>query len=348
LVIDLGGAPNHDRIGFRYWKNPGPFAGAGLEPTRPNLDKFLGVINSIVIAAFGFAGMEIVAVAASETESPRRNITKAVKRVFYRIVGFYMVSILIIGMTVSSQNRHLLIPTGTAAQSPFVIAITASGIKVLPSTINAGILIAVFSSANGIMFAATRILYGIGLRGLGPKFFAKCTKGGIPYVAIAISGCFPFLAFMAIEKGTGVVFQWFLNLTTVGIFIGWWTINLTFSFFYRGAKAQGLDRYDKTKFAYASPFQPYLSYWALFWTTFFILVNGIRVFWNFNASDFLAAYINIPIYAALYFGYKFWKRTSIWDVAVIDLTTGVPTMEETETPEIKPTTWYGKIAYYLF
>ena len=23
LVIDLGGAPTHDRIGFRYWKDPG-------------------------------------------------------------------------------------------------------------------------------------------------------------------------------------------------------------------------------------------------------------------------------------------------------------------------------------
>lgn len=25
LVITLGGAPNHDRIGFRYWNNPGPW-----------------------------------------------------------------------------------------------------------------------------------------------------------------------------------------------------------------------------------------------------------------------------------------------------------------------------------
>lgn len=25
IVLDLGGGPDHDRIGFRYWKNPGPF-----------------------------------------------------------------------------------------------------------------------------------------------------------------------------------------------------------------------------------------------------------------------------------------------------------------------------------
>lgn len=32
LVIDLGGAPNGDRLGFRYWKNPGAmneFPGVG-------------------------------------------------------------------------------------------------------------------------------------------------------------------------------------------------------------------------------------------------------------------------------------------------------------------------------
>jgi hypothetical protein len=25
IILDLGGGPNHDRIGFRYWKHPGPF-----------------------------------------------------------------------------------------------------------------------------------------------------------------------------------------------------------------------------------------------------------------------------------------------------------------------------------
>lgn len=41
VVIDLGGGPNHDRIGFRYWKNPGPFA-SYIFPKSP-LSTFLGV-----------------------------------------------------------------------------------------------------------------------------------------------------------------------------------------------------------------------------------------------------------------------------------------------------------------
>lgn len=28
IVLDLGGGPDHDRIGFRFWKNPGPFVQA--------------------------------------------------------------------------------------------------------------------------------------------------------------------------------------------------------------------------------------------------------------------------------------------------------------------------------
>lgn len=78
---------------------------------------------------------------------------------------------------------------------------------VLPSIVNAGIFTAAFSAANSIMFAATRVLYGIGLRGLAPKIFARCTKGGLPIAAVATASLFPFLAYMAIEKGTGIVFQ---------------------------------------------------------------------------------------------------------------------------------------------
>ena len=32
----------------------------GLEPTKPNLDRFLAIMSSIVQAAFGFSGIEIV------------------------------------------------------------------------------------------------------------------------------------------------------------------------------------------------------------------------------------------------------------------------------------------------
>lgn len=132
LVIDLGGAPNHERRGFQYWKNPGPIAGSGLEPNHIGLDRFLGILSVLVQAAFSFQGMELVAIAASETESPRRNIAKAVRRVFVRICVFYMLGIWITGMIVPYDDPNLLTSTGNAAQSPYVIAMTNAGIKGRP------------------------------------------------------------------------------------------------------------------------------------------------------------------------------------------------------------------------
>lgn len=91
LVVDLGGGPDHERIGFRYWKNPGALAQSDLvSESKVGLGRFLGLLSVLVQAAFSFQGMELVAIAASETESPRRNISKAVRRVFYRILVFYV------------------------------------------------------------------------------------------------------------------------------------------------------------------------------------------------------------------------------------------------------------------
>jgi yeast amino acid transporter len=60
IILDLGGGPDHDRLGFRYWKHPGPFVqfdGIGGAKGR-----FLGFWAVLTQAAFSFIGTEIVAV----------------------------------------------------------------------------------------------------------------------------------------------------------------------------------------------------------------------------------------------------------------------------------------------
>lgn len=42
------------------------------------------------------------------------------------------------------------------------------------------------------MFTASRILYGLGLRGLAPRWVSYCTKGGLPVAALAICVCGSF------------------------------------------------------------------------------------------------------------------------------------------------------------
>lgn len=43
-------------------------------------------------AVFSFAGVESLAMAAAETQNPRRNIPKACKKVFARVLLFYILA----------------------------------------------------------------------------------------------------------------------------------------------------------------------------------------------------------------------------------------------------------------
>jgi amino acid transporter len=68
LCIDLGGSPNHDRLGFRYWREPGPMK---EYQAKGDLGRFLGLFSVLINAAFSYGGVEMVAVAAGEAENPQ-------------------------------------------------------------------------------------------------------------------------------------------------------------------------------------------------------------------------------------------------------------------------------------
>jgi amino acid transporter len=60
IILDLGGGPDHDRLGFRYWKNPGPFV--QFDGIKGAKGRFLGFSKVFTQAAFSYIGTEIVAV----------------------------------------------------------------------------------------------------------------------------------------------------------------------------------------------------------------------------------------------------------------------------------------------
>ncbi len=142
-----------------------------------------------------------------------------------------MLGVLVTGMIVPFNDPDLLSTSGNAAESPYVIAMTRAGIKVLPHIINAGIFTSAFSAGNSFLFCSSRVLYGLALRGQAPKIFTYCTKNGLPLFAVLAASCFALLSFMNVSAGAATVFTWFVNLSTIGGFFGWWSMNLTYVFF---------------------------------------------------------------------------------------------------------------------
>lgn len=97
LVIDLGGGPNHDRLGFRYWIKPGAFNNYILTGPAGN---FLAFWKVMLLAAFSFGNIQVVAISGSETRNPRKLIPAATKKTFYRVFFFYICTIFIVGLIV--------------------------------------------------------------------------------------------------------------------------------------------------------------------------------------------------------------------------------------------------------
>lgn len=177
IVIDLGGAPTHDRLGFRYWHHPGAM--------REYIDqgstgRFLGFFNTLINAAFAFGGVEQVAVAAGETKDPTRNIPKAIRRVFWRLLFFYALGSLAVGVLVPYDDSHLLHGNSNTAKSPWIIAVSNAGIPVLPDILNAVMITSAASSANANLYTGSRYLFALAQQGQAPSFLLKCTKRGVP------------------------------------------------------------------------------------------------------------------------------------------------------------------------
>jgi amino acid transporter len=161
--------------------------------------------------------------------------------------------------------------TGTAAQSPYVIAFQAAGISVLPSIINAVVCTSAFSSASACIFLASRTLYGLSTEGHAPKIFLQCNSFGTPIWAVAVSLLPSPLVYMVVNNNASVVFGWFVNITTVAGLIGWIVIQVTYLRFYNGLAKQGISR---DELPYKSPFQPYVAYVTLLMVVLIVFFSG--------------------------------------------------------------------------
>ena len=73
-----------------------------------------------------------------------------------------MITIFIVTLIVPSNSKDLLRATGNAAQSPFVIAATLAGIKVVPHIMNAVVLTSAWSALNSGMLVSSFIVLGSG------------------------------------------------------------------------------------------------------------------------------------------------------------------------------------------
>ncbi|KAJ3984621.1 amino acid permease/ SLC12A domain-containing protein [Lentinula detonsa] len=333
LCIDLGGVPGQHRLGFQYWRNPGPFVQyLGL---NGSLGHFLGFWTTFSNAAYAYSGIESIAAAAAETKSPRRNIPKAAKRIFIRVILFYVISILIVTMIVPSNSPFLLNGSGNASESPFVIAANLAGIKVVPHIVNAVVLTSAWSSGNSSMLGGSRTLYGLAREGHAPKFLLRTNRYGIPYICVSFISVFIALGYMTLQDSASIVFGWFQDLVSAAALVTWITICLVYLRFYYACKRQGIRR---SELPWAAPFQPYAAWMGLLGFGLILLTGGFSVFihGDWDTETFFSSYFNIPLIFLLYFGYKVIKKSKIVSLDEMPIRHYIDIANENPEPEEIP------------
>ncbi|KAG8933953.1 hypothetical protein FRC02_010888 [Tulasnella sp. 418] len=327
IIVDLGGNPKHDRIGFRYWKDPGVFSHYLKEG---GLGKFLGFWAVMTNALFAYMGTELIGVTVGEAENPRKNIPKAIKRTFWRILVFYIGGVFVIGLIVPSNDPNLFVATKAktgAAASPFVVAATNFGIRGLNHVINGAILIFVMSAANSDLYIGSRTLYALAAEGKAPAIFKKVSKGGVPWPALLFCTAFCALVYLNTTSSAAQVFTYFVNLVTFFGATTWMCISLSHIRFMKALKVQGISR---DQLPYKAPFQPWGSYFAFVVTAIITFFKGFDTFMPWNHKNFITSYIGAPVFLAMWLGYKLYHKTKVIPLEDVDLISGKKAIDDEE------------------
>ncbi|KAL4976259.1 amino acid permease-domain-containing protein [Aspergillus desertorum] len=244
----------HDAFGFRHWRDPGPLA---EYLNKGNLGRFEGFLGSPWMASFTTVGPEYITLIAAETKHPRTYVKKAFQTVFWRFPLFFITATISVGILVPRQQIWLV---------HLIIAMQNLRISGLPHVTNALLVTIIFSAGNTYMYCASR---------------------SVPIYCVLVTICFPLLSLLQLGDASSQVLTWLTNILTAGGLINYFTMAVTYVFFCRACKAQGVDR---TAFPYYGRLQPYAAWVGVIGEGLIIIFFGYGSFWPWDISTFFTNY----------------------------------------------------------
>ncbi|VVT45225.1 uncharacterized protein SAPINGB_P000679 [Magnusiomyces paraingens] len=308
IIYISGGVKGVPAFGFHYWKDPGPLSHG-----------FKGIANVFVYCSTFYAGVESVAIAATETRNPSKAVPTAIKQVFWRILFVYMGCALFFGVTVPYNSSELMGSSAKAMRAPMTIALANAGWAGGAHLVNTFILITCLSAINSSIYIGSRTVLFMAKDKTAPKFLAYTNKRGVPVYAIVFTNLFGFIALMNVSKGAASAFSYIVNLSGVATFLVWGSISFVHIRFRQAWAHSGYTRQD---LPFKSLFHPWNAYFGVSFNIFLAFVQGWATLAPFDAGSFVDAYILLPLFPILYFGYKFAFKTKYHDIADIDVEAG--------------------------
>ncbi|KAH8666070.1 amino acid permease-domain-containing protein [Ilyonectria robusta] len=298
LALIGGAGPTGSVSDGSYWRNGLAFQNG-----------FGGFANCALLAIWAVGDQVFIGIMGGEAKSPRYSMAHAATLVPIRVGFMYMVCVVFIGLLVPSTDPRLLGASGSAA-SPFVIAATNAGLKVIPDIINVCMIIGIVAIALESIYLPSRILRTMALQGLIPSKLAKCDELGRPRWALGISSVVgTIMTYMSLSGGGTTALNWFISITSASFFSNWAIISFTNFRFHQALRAQGDKIFDQI-YGWRSMAWPFMPA--------YLMVGG----GGFTAINFFQYTIGLLVILGFTAAYKLIRRTKWQDPATADLTTG--------------------------
>ncbi|AMQ08130.1 amino acid permease [Sporosarcina sp. FSL K6-1540] len=246
---------------------------------------FVTMMNVI----FSYQGSELVGIAAGETENPEKNIPKAIRTIIFRIVIFYIASIIVLSAIFPASELGLL-------ASPFVTLMEIAGVPYAAGIMNFVILTAILSVGNSCLYASTRLLWAMSNEGMAPKMFGRLSKNRVPLNALIFTMSFSLLSLLTSVMEAEAVFVLLMSIAGIAVTISWMGIATSQLMFRRHYLKEGGKLED---LKYKVPFYPYVP---LFCIAFCLL---ILVFLAFDPTQRIGLYYGVGFLVACMLFYKF-------------------------------------------
>ena len=294
----------------RYWHQPDAFNGKG----------FRGVATVFVFCSTFYAGIESVAVAASESRNPSRAVPQSIRQTFWRILFIYMGSAIFFGLTCPTDAKNVSEGKKEALQSPMTVAIQNAGWHDGVHLINAFIFVTCLSAVNSSIYLGSRTVLYMAKSGKAPRFLGWTNARGVPVFAILLTNAFGALSQMNNSTGAAQAYSYIVNLSGVSTYLVWGSISFIHIRFRTAWKRQGRS---PDELPYKSLLYPWNAYFGLAANVFLALVQGWTSFSPFDAGNFVDAYILIPVFPIIFIVYKLVRRTHFWRAHEVDLDAGM-------------------------
>lgn len=175
------------------------------------------VLMSLQAVVFAYAAIELVGIAAGETENPRGVLPRAVNSVIWRIGVFYVGSVLLLAMVLPWTAY-------SGGESPFVTVFSRLGVPGAGDIMNAVVLTAALSSCNSGLYSTGRVMRALALRGEAPEFVGRMNARHVPYGGILFTSIVLVLGVVLNYVVPKMAFDIATSIASLGVVAVWATL----------------------------------------------------------------------------------------------------------------------------